>query len=128
MLTPAPGASLPQGWNIACAAVVVCDMWDAHHCVTAARRVAEMAPRMNEVLGGLRARGALIVHAPGECMDFYARTPARLRAVHAPLAPAPYAVDWHTWEPTSWRRCRRPSPPRGCARASLPSHAATPPR
>jgi nicotinamidase-related amidase len=99
MLRPAPRASLPQDWDIAHAAVVVCDMWDTHHCVTAARRVAEMAPRMNEVLGGLRAQGALIVHAPAACMDFYAGTPARLRAVNAPFAPAPHPIDWHTWEP-----------------------------
>jgi nicotinamidase-related amidase len=99
MLTPAPRASLPQRWNIAQAAVVVCDMWDAHHCVSAARRVDELAPRMNEVLHGLRARGALIVHAPDACMDFYAGTPARTRAIRAPFAPAPYRTDWHSWDP-----------------------------
>jgi hypothetical protein len=89
MSTPAPRAPLPHGWTVDRSAVVVCDMWDAHHCVTAARRVAEMAPRMNEVLGGLRARGALVVHAPGGCMDFYAGTPARLRALQAPRAGVP---------------------------------------
>jgi nicotinamidase-related amidase len=77
----------------------VCDMWDAHHCVSAARRVDELAPRMNEVLHGLRARGALIVHAPDACMDFYAGTPARTRAIRAPFAPAPYRTDWHSWDP-----------------------------
>ena len=54
-------------------------MWDATHCITGARRVDEMAPRLNEVLHDLRARGALIVHAPGDCMDFYAGMTARLR-------------------------------------------------
>jgi nicotinamidase-related amidase len=74
-------------------------MWDAHHCVSAARRVAEMAPHMNAVLGGLRARGALVVHAPHGCMDFYAGTPQRRRAVEAPHAEVPHPVDWHAWEP-----------------------------
>jgi hypothetical protein len=38
-------------------------MCDDHHCRSAVRRVGEMAPRANEVLGALRDRGALIIHA-----------------------------------------------------------------
>jgi len=70
---------LRPDWDPARAAVIVCDMWDAHHCVSAARRVAEMAPRMNAVVGGLRERRALIVHAPSGCVDFYRGTAARER-------------------------------------------------
>jgi nicotinamidase-related amidase len=95
---PVPRAALPQGWDITRGAVVVCDMWDTHHCASAARRVDELAPRMNEVLHGLRAQGALVVHAPDACMDFYAGTPARLRAINAPFSPVPYRIDWHAWE------------------------------
>lgn len=84
--------------DVARSAVVVCDMWDAHHCVSAARRVAEMAPRMNEVVSALRARGALVIHAPAGCVDFYRGTPARLRAMRAPHAPAPAPFDWNDWE------------------------------
>lgn len=80
-------------------AVVICDMWDAHHCVSAARRVAEMAPRMNQVVGVLRERGALIVHAPAGVVDFYRGTPARGRAQRAPHVPAPVPFDWNEWEP-----------------------------
>ena len=40
---------LHRDWDTARAAVVICDMWDAHHCASAARRAAAMAPRMNEV-------------------------------------------------------------------------------
>ena len=94
-----PGTVLRPDWDAARAAVVVCDMWDAHHCVAAARGVAEMAPRMNEVVGALRERGALIVHAPSGCVDFYAGTPARMRALGAPHAPAPCPIDWNGWEP-----------------------------
>jgi nicotinamidase-related amidase len=99
MPMPLAPSSLPQGWSTARAAVVVCDMWDTTHCITAARRVDEMAPRMNEVLHGLRSQGALVVHAPDACMDFYAGTPARLRATRARFAATPYRIDWHGWAP-----------------------------
>ena len=79
-------------------AVVVCDMWEALHCVSAVRRVVEMAPRMNEVLNGLRNEGALIVHAPADCMEFYRNAPARRRALLAPHADAPVNIDWRDWE------------------------------
>jgi nicotinamidase-related amidase len=86
-------------WDAARAAVVICDMWDAHHCVSAARRVAEMAPRVNAVVAALRAQGALVVHAPAGCVDFYRDTPARRRALQAPRAPAPAPIDWNDWTP-----------------------------
>lgn len=85
-------------WDPARTAVVICDMWDAHHCVSAERRVMEMAPRVDEVAGALRDRGALIIHAPADCADFYRGTPARMRAIQAPHAPAPCAFDWNVWE------------------------------
>ena len=97
MLNPAHHRTLEHDWNPARAAVVVCDMWDTTHCITAARRVDEMAPHMNAVVHGLRARGALVVHAPDGCMDAYAGTPARLHAVSAPFVPLPYPADWHPW-------------------------------
>lgn len=96
--TDRPSTVVRGDWSAARAAVVVCDMWDAHHCVSAARRVAEMAPCMNEVIAGLRRQGALIVHAPGGCMDFYAGTPARLRALQAPRVESPLPVDWNGWD------------------------------
>jgi hypothetical protein len=78
---------------------MVCNMWDAHHCATAARRVAEMVPCVNVVLGGLRLQGAFLIHAPGGCTAFYAGTLARLRAIQTPFAAAPDSVAWHEWEP-----------------------------
>lgn len=95
----APNAVLRPDWDPARAAVVICDMWDAHHCVSAARRTAEMAPRMNEVVAGLRERGALIIHAPAGCVDFYAHTPARRRARQARRARPRARIDWQDWEP-----------------------------
>src|SRR5688572_4607108 len=89
---------LRSDWDTAKAAVIICDMWDAHHCVSAARRVVEMAPRVNAVVAALRERGALVVHAPGGCMDFYSDTPARLRAMQSPHAQAPAPFDWNGWD------------------------------
>jgi hypothetical protein len=96
--TDRTGTVARPDWDAARAAVVVCDMWDAHHCITAARRVAEMAPRVSSVVGALREQGALIIHAPGGCTDFYEDTPARLRALGAPRAPAPAPIDWNGWD------------------------------
>ena len=90
-------ARVAREWDPARAAMVICDMWDAHQCVTAAQRVLEMAPRVNEVAAALREQGALIIHAPHDCMAFYRDTPARRRAQEAPSAPAPVAFDWIGW-------------------------------
>ncbi|HVR36681.1 MAG TPA: protein-signal peptide and transmembrane prediction [Methylomirabilota bacterium] len=64
--------------------IVVCDMWDKHWCKGATARVAEMAPRMNEVLNAARSRGVLIIHCPSDTMDFYRDTPQRKLAQAAP--------------------------------------------
>jgi nicotinamidase-related amidase len=85
-------------WDNARIAVVICDVWDTTQCVSAARRVIEMAARVNDVVARLRADGALIVHAPAGCMEFYAGTPARERARQAPRIHSPVPVDWHDWD------------------------------
>src|SRR5688500_13314937 len=53
-----------EQWDAKQTAVIVCDMWDAHHCLNAVRRVEEVAPRMDRVLAEARRCGALIIHAP----------------------------------------------------------------
>src|SRR5438105_8342310 len=75
-----------QSWPAAKTAVIVCDMWDAHHCLNAVRREEEMVPRMNEFLNKAREKGALIIHAPSSCMEPYKDHPARKRAQSAPTA------------------------------------------
>lgn len=80
-------------------AVVICDMWDATQCVSAARRATELAPRINEVAAALRRDGTLIVHAPAGCMEYYANTRARARAQRAPKVESPVSVDWQEWNP-----------------------------
>jgi nicotinamidase-related amidase len=73
-------------WKPAQTALIVCDMWDAHHCLNAVRRVEELAPVMNQVLDKARGRGVLIIHAPSSCMEAYRDHPARKRAEAAPRA------------------------------------------
>src|SRR5688500_11794570 len=85
-------------WDDARTAVVVCDMWDATQCVSAARRRAERAPRLIAGAARLRRAGALIVHAPAGCMEYYAGTPARERARRAARVPSPVPIDWHGWD------------------------------
>ena len=80
-----PLTVIRDDWDNAKIAVVICDMWDTTQCVSAARRVVEMAPRVNEVAARLRQDGALIVHAPAGCMEYYAGTAGpRARAAGAP--------------------------------------------
>ncbi len=74
------------------AAVLICDMWDDHSHRGAAERVDEMAPRMNEVLKSARAKGVSIIHAPSDCMDFYADHPARRRMLAIPPVKPPVAA------------------------------------
>jgi nicotinamidase-related amidase len=73
-------------WESSVTAAVICDMWDKHWCKGASERVAEMAPRMNQVIAELRKRGVLIIHCPSETMKFYEGTPGRKLAHSAPLA------------------------------------------
>jgi nicotinamidase-related amidase len=85
----------PVTWDAARTAVVVCDMWDRHHCPDATERVGEMVPRMNDVLKAARARGALIIHCPSDTMDFYRDHPGRRLAQAAPKVPT--AIPLETW-------------------------------
>jgi len=75
-----------EAWQPSQTAIIVCDMWDSHHCLNAVRRVVELAPRMNEVLKNARDRGVLIIHAPSSCMEPYADHPGRKLAQSAPKA------------------------------------------
>lgn len=76
----------PETWPGDRVAVIVCDVWDAHHCLNAVRREEEMLPRMEAFLKAARGKGALIIHAPSDCMAAYKDHPARKRAQAAPTA------------------------------------------
>src|SRR5438094_9877911 len=75
-----------QQWPAHKTAIIVCDMWDAHHCLNAVRREEQMVPRMNELLEKARGRGVFIIHAPSNCMEMYKDHPARKLAQAAPQA------------------------------------------
>jgi len=89
-------------WDASKTAVVICDMWDDHYCRNAARRVSEMAPRMNRTIAQARKQGALIIHCPSGCMDKYANTPQRRLAQNAPKVDAPIELqNWCYLDPAS---------------------------
>ena len=93
-------------WQVAETAIIVCDMWDDHHCKIAAQRVGVLARQMNPVLSAARDRGVMIIHAPSETMNIYAGTAYRTRMEQAPLAMPPVPIE---------RRCdtdlsREPAP------------------
>src|SRR5919197_1095054 len=68
-----------QRWEPKKTALIICDMWELHHCKRAVERGREMAPRMNDLIARARDRGALIIHAPSGCMAPYKDTPMRRR-------------------------------------------------
>jgi len=74
----------PAQWNAKQTALVLCDMWNKHTCEGATRRVAEMAPRMNEVVKKAREQGVFIIHCPSDTMKFYEGTQQRKLAQAAP--------------------------------------------
>jgi nicotinamidase-related amidase/type 1 glutamine amidotransferase len=76
-------------WEAAKTAIIICDMWDKHWCAAATARVAEMAPRINELISAARRQGVLIIHAPSETMDYYRDTPQRKLAQQAPKGEFP---------------------------------------
>jgi len=75
---------MSESWQPGQTAIIVCDMWDSHHCLNAVRRCVEMAPRMNAVLSKAREQGVLIIHAPSSCMEPYENHPGRILAKAAP--------------------------------------------
>ena len=70
-----------EAWNPAETAIIICDMWDKHWCDDASARVAEIAPEMNRVIAIAREKGVKIVHAPSDCMGYYAQYPGRKEAM-----------------------------------------------
>ena len=76
----------PERWRPEETALIVCDVWDYHHCLNAVRRLEEFAPRLDAVVTHVRELGGTIIHAPSGCMPAYQGHPARNRAVQTPLA------------------------------------------
>jgi nicotinamidase-related amidase len=83
-----------ESWPTNATAIIVCDMWDLHHCHNAVKREEEMAPRLNAFIEKARDQGVFIIHAPSNCMKAYEGHPARERAKNAPRpASLPDRID-----------------------------------
>ncbi len=80
-------------WEPGRTALVICDMWNQHWCQGATARVAEMAPRMNEVISKARERGVFIIHCPSDTMKYYDNYPQRKLAQAAPKVEGPAALE-----------------------------------
>lgn len=80
-------------WEVSKTAVIICDMWDNHYCKESAQRVADMAPRMNEVITAARAHGVMIIHAPSGVLQSYENTPFRARMQNARTAKPPFPLQ-----------------------------------
>jgi len=85
-----------ENWDLKKTAVIVCDMWDLHHCKNAVLREEELIPRMNQLIVKLREKGGTIIHAPSSCMAFYEQHPARKHAQETPLVASlpPLISNW----------------------------------
>ncbi len=83
-----------ENWNPKETAIIVCDVWDYHHCLNAVRRLEEFGPRLNSVLIEARKQGVTIIHSPSDCMPAYEEHPARKRAMNtAPASRLPESIE-----------------------------------
>ena len=79
--------------NPARSAVLVCDVWDAHWCRTAAERSAVLAGRIDELTRAARSAGARIVHSPSGTLEYYEGTPQRERMKSLPMVGPPEPLE-----------------------------------
>ena len=75
-----------ENWDASETAVIVCDMWDSHHCYNAVKRAGEIAPIIDKFISEVRKAGGTVIHSPSSCLDFYKSNAARIRAIQAPAA------------------------------------------
>ena len=85
-----------EEWAPGETAIIVCDVWDYHHCLNAVRRLEEFAPRLDAVLQKAREQGVTIIHSPSDCMPAYEKHPARTRTLALPQAARP-PHDVQSW-------------------------------
>lgn len=71
-----------ESWDTKKTAVIVCDMWDSHHCYNAVKRVEQLAPEIDKFVSEMRRKGAVIIHAPSSCMEHYKDHPSRIRSLN----------------------------------------------
>lgn len=78
------GLELTQGprlWNegipASRIALLICDLWDRHYCVSAMSRIDDLAGRVEPFASFLREAGGSIIHAPSGVVGAYRGHPAR---------------------------------------------------
>ena len=89
-------------WETEKTAIIICDMWDDHWCKSAARRVEEMAPALNETVKTARGMGIFVIHAPSSVVDFHKDTPQRKLARDSPFAKTPVKLSTSPRWGTAW--------------------------
>lgn len=89
-------------WKASETVLIITDMWDDHWCKSAARRVGEMAPAMNEMIRTARDKGVFIIHAPSSTVDFYDKTPQRALAKNAKFSKSPKPLSTKERWGTAW--------------------------
>jgi len=52
----------PAPWKASETAVIVCDVWDLHHCRRAVERLEEFAPRIAKLCDTVRVAGGTVIH------------------------------------------------------------------
>jgi nicotinamidase-related amidase len=70
-------------------AILICDMWDKHWCLSANKRCDALAHKMVKVIDAAHARGVAVIHAPSECMSFYKDSLQRRRMLEIPKVEPP---------------------------------------
>ncbi len=65
-------------------ALVICDMWDKHWSRGASVRVDLLAPKIDLFAKKIRSKGASIIHAPSNVVNYYRDSPARARILSLP--------------------------------------------
>ena len=78
-----------ENWQPSETAIIVCDVWDFHHCLNAVRRLEQFGPVLNQVLNSAREKGVTIIHSPSDCMPSYKNHAARKRALAMPKVDLP---------------------------------------
>ena len=89
-------------WEASKTALIICDMWDDHWCKSAARRVAELAGPLNDVVKHARAQGVFIIHGPSSVTKFYEDTPQRKLAKAAPFVRSKVPLSTNERWGTTW--------------------------
>ncbi|QDT04888.1 Isochorismatase family protein [Rubripirellula lacrimiformis] len=82
-----------QSWSADQTALIVCDMWDLHHCYRAVQREEQLLKPMQSLVTHMRDAGATIIHSPSSCMDHYQDHPARKRAMSLVGHEAPPEIE-----------------------------------